>query len=365
MAIREKYFMEMALDLALKGKGYTSPNPIVGAVVVKNGKVAGKGYHKAAGEAHAEVNAIHDAGQNAHGSTLYVTLEPCNHTGRTAPCTEKILSAGISKVVAAMKDPNPGVSGGGLAYLKSCGIEVKNGLCEKTARKQNEIFIKYVTTKRPFVLIKCAATLDGRIATKTYDSKWVTSAESRKFVHELRHEYDAIMVGINTVNKDNPSLTARLDFKKAKNPVRIILDTKLAISENAKLLNAASDIFIITGNSVSDTKKEKIKKKGARVIESPVKDGFIDLYSLMDWLGTRGITSILIEGGSKVIASAFRAGIVDKINFFYGSRILGGDDGIPICSGSGPALMKDCIPVTDINVRQFGNDVLIEGYLNT
>ena len=366
----DEHFMKMALDLAKKGEGFTSPNPMVGAVIVKNGRVVGKGYHKAAGEAHAEVNAIDDAGALAQGATLYVTLEPCNHTGRTPPCTEKILAAGIRRVVAAMHDPNPEVKGGGIDYLKRRGIEIKTGVCEDLAKRLNEIFIKYVKTNRPFTIIKCAATLDGRIATRTGDSRWVTGEEAREFVHRLRHTVDAIMVGINTVEKDDPSLTTRLTNSlgglKGLDPVRIVLDTNFKIFEEAKLLrlDSDSDTIIITGRSVSEDKKARIEQQGAKVIESPVKDGLIDLDILMDRLGALGITSLLIEGGSRVIASALSAGIVEKIFFFFAPKILGGDDGVPVCKGQGADLMESCIPVKDINVRRFGNDVMIQGYID-
>lgn len=361
----ERYFMKMALTLAIKGQGFTSPNPMVGAVIVKDGKVVGKGYHKAVGSAHAEVNAIDDAGILARGGTLYVTLEPCNHTGRTPPCTEKILEAGIRRVIVAMDDPNPDVKGGGIGYLKKQGINVMLGVCENEAKKINEAFIKYVNTRRPFVILKCAATLDGRIATRTGDSRWVSGEESRMYVHRLRHAADAIMVGIDTVKKDDPSLTTRLNDMKGKDPARVILDTYLSISEDAKVLrlDSDSDTIIVTGGAVSSDKKDRIEKKGALVIESPVKDGLIDLDSLMDRLGAMGITSLLIEGGSRVIASALTAGIADKIIFFYAPKILGGDDGVPVCKGPGPALMNGCIPVKDINVRRFGDDVMIEGYI--
>ena len=365
----DKRFMQMALDLAKKGEGFTSPNPMVGAVIVKDGNVVGKGYHKAAGEAHAEVNAIDKAGALAKNATLYVTLEPCNHTGRTPPCTEKIVDSGIRRVVAAMNDPNPGVKGGGLDYLKSRGIIIAVGVCEKQAKRLNEFFIKYVRTKRPFTIVKCASTLDGRIATKTGDSRWVTGEESRQFVHQLRHAVDAIMVGINTVEKDNPSLTTRLTTspKNAKHldPTRIILDTHLRISEKAKLLqlHSDSDTMLITGPLVSSDKKTRLEKKGVRIIESPVSDGLIDLDRLMDFLGSLGITSLLIEGGGRVFASALSAGIVDKVLFFYAPKILGGDDGIPICKGPGADLMDHCIPVKDIQVRRFGDDIMIEGYI--
>jgi diaminohydroxyphosphoribosylaminopyrimidine deaminase/5-amino-6-(5-phosphoribosylamino)uracil reductase len=367
--IEDKRFMQMALDLAKKGEGFTSPNPMVGAVIVKDGKVVGKGYHKAAGEAHAEVNAIDDAGALAKNATLYVTLEPCNHTGRTPPCTEKIIASGIHRVVSAMNDPNPGIKGGGLDYLKNCGIKVSVGTCEKQAKKLNEIFIKHVGTKRPFTIVKCAATLDGRIATKTGDSRWVTGEESRQFVHQLRHAVDAIMVGINTVEKDNPSLTTRLTTPpknlKQLDPTRIILDTHLRISEKAKLLrlDSDSDTILITGPLVSKDKKTRLEKKGVKIIESPVSNGLIDLDRLMDLLGSLEITSLLIEGGSRVFASALSAGIVDKVLFFYAPKILGGDDGIPICKGPGVDLMDNCIPVRDIRVMRFGDDIMVEGYI--
>jgi len=359
------YFMKTALDLALKGQGFTSPNPMVGAVVVKNRKVVGKGFHEAAGKAHAEVNAIDAAGKNAQGATLYVTLEPCNHTGRTPPCTKKILAAGIKRVVFAMSDPNPDVDGGGKDYLISCGVDVTSGVCEDAAARQNEAFLKYIKTKRPFVIVKCASTLDGRIATRTGDSRWVTNSRSRKYVHRLRQACDGIMVGINTVKTDNPSLTTRLDGIKCRDPIRVILDTNLSIDEDARVLQLTSDsdTIIVTSPSAPEDKKLRLEEKGARVVKSQLKDGWIDMDYLMGSLGTNGITSLLIEGGGRVIASAFHAKIVDKINFFYGARILGGDDGIPVCQGPGPKLMKASISVKNVKVRQFGDDVMVEGYI--
>lgn len=365
------YFMKMALALAEKGCGFTSPNPMVGAVVVKDGKVIGKGWHQVVGGAHAEVNAIDDAGISAKDADLYVTLEPCNHFGRTPPCTRKILEAGIRHVIVGMKDPNPDVSGGGIRFLKSQGVEITSGICEDEARRLNESFIKYVRTKRPFVVLKCAATLDGRIATKTGDSKWVTGSRSREFVHRLRHAVDGIMVGIDTVHKDNPSLTTRLDDVPARDPVRVILDTHLSIDETAKVLQLDSDAKTLIISKTSDlmsseqiAKKSRLVEKGVRIIETELKNGRIDLDLLMEKLGILGITSLLIEGGSRVIASALAAGIVDKIFFFYAPKILGGDDGIPICRGPGPDLMQSCIPVKNIRIRRFGDDVMIEGYID-
>lgn len=357
--------MKMALDLAKKGEGFTSPNPMVGAVIVKEGKVVGTGYHQAIGKAHAEVVAIEAAGTSAKGSTLYVTLEPCNHTGRTPPCTRKIIDVNIKRVVVAMKDPNPDVKGGGIDFLKQHGIDIALGVCEDKAKKLNETFIKYMGTKRPFVIIKCATTLDGRIATKTGDSRWVSGKESRAFVHRLRHAVDAIMVGINTIKQDDPSLTARLSDIEGRDPTRIILDTHLSISKNAKVLrlDSDSDTIIVTGNSVSAEKKAGIENNRNRIIKSPVKNDLIDLDSLMDPLGDLGITSLLIEGGSRVIAEALAAKIVDKIMFFYAPKIMGGDDGVPVCKGIGPDLMNDCITVKDLNVRRSGDDVMMEGYI--
>ncbi|MGD2038189.1 MAG: bifunctional diaminohydroxyphosphoribosylaminopyrimidine deaminase/5-amino-6-(5-phosphoribosylamino)uracil reductase RibD [Desulfobacterales bacterium] len=360
-----EFFMKKALALAKKGQGHTSPNPMVGALIVKDGEVKGKGYHQSVGQAHAEVNAIEDAGAQAKGATLYVNLEPCNHTGRTPPCTRKILEAGIKRVVVAMEDPNT-IAGGGCVFLKRRGIEVLTGICENEARRLNEAFVKYVHTKSPFVIIKCAATLDGRIATRTGDSRWVTGEKARRYVHRLRHAVDAILVGIGTIHGDNPNLTTRLGSKKGSDPVRIVLDTHLSISPDARILklDSNSDTILITGNSVSEDKKKKILKKGVRQIVQPVKDGQIDLKPLMVQLGAMGITSLLVEGGGRVIASALKSGIVDKALFFYAPKILGGDDGIPICRGPGPPRMKDCIRVKNIRLQRFGDDVMIEGYIS-
>jgi diaminohydroxyphosphoribosylaminopyrimidine deaminase/5-amino-6-(5-phosphoribosylamino)uracil reductase len=359
-----EFFMKKALALAKKGLGYTSPNPMVGAVIVKDGEVIGKGYHQAAGRAHAEVNAIEDAGVRAKGATLYVNLEPCNHTGRTPPCTRKILEAGVKRVVVALEDPNT-IAAGGSDFLKQNGIEVLTGVCKGQAARLNEAFLKYVNTKNPFVTLKCAATLDGRIATRTGDSRWVTGEKSRRYVHRLRHAVDAILVGIGTVHADNPSLTARLESGKGTDPVRIVLDTHLSISPEANILKLASnsDTILVTGKSISEAKKKEVVRKGVRLLAQPVKNGRIDLSPLMAELGAMGITSLLIEGGSRVIASAFNSGIVDKALFFYAPKILGGDDGIPICRGPGPRLMKDCTRAKNIRVRRFDDDVMIEAYI--
>jgi diaminohydroxyphosphoribosylaminopyrimidine deaminase/5-amino-6-(5-phosphoribosylamino)uracil reductase len=357
--------MNTALDLAEKGAGYVSPNPMVGAVVVKEGRIVGSGYHRAVGTAHAEVNALDDAGDAARGATLYVTLEPCNHTGRTPPCTEKILKTGVKKVVVAMPDPNPDVRGGGNDRLKAEGMEVVTGVCEARARKLNETFIKYILTKRPFVILKSAATLDGRIATRTGDARWVTGPDSRRFVHEIRHAVDGILVGIGTVRADDPRLTTRIEGRTGRDPIRIILDSRLSIPETAKVLRheSDSDTIIVTGASAPSDKKDRLRQlKGVQVMGAPLKDGKIEFPLLMGRLGAMGITSLLVEGGSRVMASALSSGIADKMLLFYAPKLLGGDDGIPICSGPGPEKMADCIAVQHIEVRRFGEDVMLEGY---
>lgn len=361
-------FMKMALEEARLGLGRTSPNPMVGAVLVRNGAVVAKGYHAGAGLPHAEVNAIDAAGKKAAGATLYVTLEPCNHYGRTPPCTRKIMEAEISRVVVAAPDPNPDVEGGGMAYLRSRGLEVISGVLEAEAVQLNESFNKFIRTKRPFVTAKCAATLDGRIATRTGDSKWVTGPEARGYVHRLRHAVDGILVGIGTVIEDDPRLTTRLEEGGGEDPVRVVLDTHLRISESAKVLRTddGSDTILFVGESARAEKPDKFRRvesAGVRCVEMPTDAAGVDFAALMRYLGGIGVTSLLIEGGSRVMASAFRSGVVDKVCFFYAPKILGGDDGVSICAGKGPRRMKDSIRLRDVRMERFGDDMMIEGYI--
>lgn len=358
-------YMGMALELAAKGAGYVSPNPMVGAVVVKDGRVVGHGYHKAVGGPHAEVNAIDDAGDQAKGATLFVTLEPCNHQGRTPPCTRKIIDTGIRQVVVAMADPNPHVAGGGNAFLKSRGVDVTCGVCEAEAVALNESFIKYIRSQQPFVVLKMAATLDGRIATRTGDARWVTGPQARAFVHQLRHEMDAIMVGAGTVVADDPELTSRLEKGHGVDPIRIVLDTHLNICPDIRMLNLSSDskTLIVCGPDAPVDKMTRLKDKGADIIGVPLKDGRIDLEILMERLGAKDITSLLVEGGARVAGSALKAGIVDKVHYFYAPKILGGEDGIPMCAGQGPEKMNDCMPLRDAHVSRVGDDILVTGYL--
>lgn len=359
-------FMKMALELAENGRGYTSPNPMVGAVVVKEGQVVGRGWHRKAGGPHAEVHAIDDAGVEADGADLYVTLEPCNHHGRTPPCTRKILAAGIRRVIMAMEDPNPDVAGGGAEFLRQNGITVVSGVCETEARRLNEFFITHVCQRRPFVILKMAATLDGRIATRAGDSRWVTGESARAHVHEIRHTVDAIMVGVNTIQNDDPSLTTRRTGRPGVNPRRFILDSRLSIPDDAKVLRIppASDTVIVTGDSGASEKRRKLADTGVEIMNAACAGGRIDLAALMPRLSAQGVTSLLIEGGARVAASALAAGIVDRVCFFYAPKILGGDDGVPMCSGPGPERMDQCLRLRDITVRRFDEDIMIEGYLD-
>jgi diaminohydroxyphosphoribosylaminopyrimidine deaminase / 5-amino-6-(5-phosphoribosylamino)uracil reductase len=381
--------MELALELAAQARGFTAPNPMVGAVVVKEGTIVGRGYHQRVGEAHAEVNALDAAGEAARGATLYVTLEPCNHTGRTPPCTRRVVEAGIRRVVVAMLDPNPDVTGGGCQLLKANGLEVVTGVCEAEARALNEVFIKYVRTKRPFVLLKCALTLDGQLATRTGDSKWVTGPAARAAVHELRHAMDAIMVGRRTIDADNPSLTTRRAREQGRvsgrisghdsdrdagdnpitgrDPARVVLDSRLSIDPEARIFRLDSDAatYLIHGPAVDAGRRAVFKDRGARLIEVPTAAGGLDLAAAMDALGAVGITSILLEGGGRLIASALAAKVVDKVNLFYAPKLLGGNDGVPMCAGPGPEKMAEALTLSRVRVATFGPDVMVEGYLAT
>ncbi len=359
-------YMKQAISLARKAKGFTSPNPCVGAVVVNNGRIVGKGYHKAAGCAHAEVEAIDDAGSKAGGAVIYVTLEPCNHFGKTPPCTHKIINAGIKKVVVGCKDPNPFVAGNGIRHLEENGIEVVSGILEQEAQDLIEDFIWYVQNdKKPFVILKCASTLDGQIATSTGDSKWITNPLSRGYGHNIRREVDAILIGSGTLHADNPSLTARTYHSSKKDPLRIILDTRLTIKEDAKVLTASSakKTMIVTGPEVSENKKARLMEKGVRFIEVRVVDQYLDLNELMIKLGKMSILSLLIEGGGTVAGSVLKAKIVNKVLFFLAPKILGGSDGVPVFKGTGPRLIKDAFELSRCNVVRFDEDILVQGYL--
>jgi diaminohydroxyphosphoribosylaminopyrimidine deaminase/5-amino-6-(5-phosphoribosylamino)uracil reductase len=351
-------YMQRALALAGKGLGRTSPNPMVGCVIVRDGRVLGEGWHERAGGPHAEVNAIAAAGGHIEGATLYVTLEPCAHHGKTPPCTDLIRKHHPARVVAAMTDPNPLVAGRGIAHLREAGIAVETGVLENEARRLNEAFIKYITTGRPFVIVKCGMTLDGKIATRTGHSQWVTCEESRRMVHELRNTVDGILVGSRTVMVDDPSLTTRLGRDDTRDPVRIILDAEEYLDGDRRVFHVQSQAP--TWVAVSEPRDYGF---AGQVIRVPKGDGGVDMGALMDELGKRAIMSLLIEGGGTTNASAFEAGIVDKVLFFVAPKIVGGRAALTPVEGEGFALMDDAIELTDMTVKPVGTDILVEAYV--
>ncbi len=352
-----KKYIELAIKLAEKGKGYTSPNPLVGALVVKRGQIVGKGYHKKCGCDHAEVIAIKDAGKKAMGGTLYVTLEPCSHWGKTPPCTEKIIESGIREVIIGMKDPNPIIEG--YKELKFRGLKTKIGILEKECKKLNEPYIKWIKTKLPFVIVKAAMSLDGKIATRTGDSKYITGGEARKLVHQLRAELDAVMVGINTVLKDNPQLTPRL--VSGPEPIKVIVDSKLRIPPKANVLKNPTKAIIATSKKAPKTKIKQFQQKGVKVLIAPLKKGKIDLEKLMQELGRLEITSLMIEGGAELNADAIRSGIVDKVLFFIAPGFIG--EGLGAVGDLGIKKVDKKINLKNMSTRKIGKDILVEGYL--
>ena len=355
--ISHKKYMEMTVKLAEKGRGLTSPNPMVGCIIIKRGRIVGKGFHKKAGTEHAEVLAINDAGKKVMNSTMYVNLEPCSHWGRTPPCTERIVEAGVREVIIGVKDPNPLVDG--FKELKARGLKTKIGILEKEAKKLNEIYMKYIKTKRPFAIIKVAMSLDGRIATKTGDSKYITSREARKYVHQLRTEIDAVMVGVNTVLRDNPELTPRLF--KGKDPMKIVVDSNLKISKNCNLMKNPAKLIIATTKKAPKNDIKKLQQKGVNVIITKLKKGLVDLQDLMKQLGKHEITSVMIEGGSELNSSAIKEGIVDKVLIFAAPKIIG--NGLGAIGNLGINKIDKAINLKNTITKKIGQDLLIEGYL--
>jgi diaminohydroxyphosphoribosylaminopyrimidine deaminase/5-amino-6-(5-phosphoribosylamino)uracil reductase len=359
----DRAFIKKSLSLARRAAGRTSPNPLVGAVIVKDGMILAEGYHRKAGTPHAEVIAIKRAGKKIRGSTLYVNLEPCCHKAkRTPPCTKEIIEAGIKRVVIAMVDPNPMVSGKGIDELRSSGISIDTGIMEDEAKRLNEAYIKFITTKRPFVILKLAQSLDGRIATSKGESRWITGEKARRLVHRLRNEVDAVMVGINTVIKDNPSLDCRL--RSGRNPLRIILDSRLSIPTNSRVLRHKDKKTIVVTTENADNKRIKsIIETGNRVIIVKAKNNMVDMEGLMDELGSLDIMSVMIEGGSSISASAISEGIVDKVMFFVSPMIIGGIDSVSSIGGISPILLEEAVRVRNLRIRTVGKDILLEGYL--
>jgi diaminohydroxyphosphoribosylaminopyrimidine deaminase/5-amino-6-(5-phosphoribosylamino)uracil reductase len=355
----------MALDLARQAMGRTSPNPMVGAVVVKEGQVVGTGYHVKAGAPHAEVLALNEAGEKARGATLYVNLEPCCHHGRTGPCTEAVIKAGIGRVVAAMTDPNPLVAGYGFSRLREAGVEVATGIMEAEALRLNEVFIKFVTTKTPFVVMKAAMSLDGKIATRTGKSRWITGPESREYTHRLRDRYDAIMVGVGTVLADDPSLTTRLPGGGGKDPVRVIVDSKARIPPGARVItrqSAAPAIVAVTPAAPVERVRE-LEIAGATVLYIPGRGPRVDLRALFAELGSRGITSLLVEGGAGIHGALLDAGLADKVVWFIAPKIFGGSAAPGPVAGLGVDEPGAAAFLREVTVCGFGDDICVTGYM--
>lgn len=384
-------FMKRALALARQGKGRTSPNPMVGAVIVNAGKVVGEGYHQKAGGPHAEIHALRAAGEAARGATLYVNLEPCCHQGRTPPCTEALIQAGIAQVYVAEMDRNPRVASEGIRQLERAGIQVHVGLCAEEAAQLNEVHRKYIQTRQPFVILKMAMSLDGKIATATGESQWITSLASRQRGHVLRDEVDAILVGRGTVAKDNPALTTRLETGKGQDATRIVLDSRGKTSPKARIFNPESSagVLIAVTPSAPAENIKVLESAGAEVITVPTEDKRVCLRTLLDILGGHEITSLLLEGGGEVNASAIASGVVDKVMCFVSPKLIGGQHAPSVLGGEGIARLADAprlraVSVTPIPVESVAKggcprnseetskqkpstegacDFLIEGYL--
>ena len=361
--MQDEEYMKIALDLAKNGLGRTSPNPLVGAVVAREGRVAAVGWHRKAGTPHAEVHALRMAGDLAKGATLYVTLEPCAHYGRTGPCAKAVIEAGIRRVVIAMEDPNPLVAGKGIAMLREAGLDVSCGLLEAEARKLNEVFLKWIVTGMPFVTMKTAMSLDGKIATVAGKSQWITNEASRERVHEWRDIHDGILVGIQTVLVDNPSLTTRLPDNQGKHPVRIVLDSKGRTPTDSKLLTdgKAETIIAVTSKAPEEHLK-RLKEAGASVLVAGSGDQ-VDLPDLLHQLGKMEICSLFVEGGAAVNFSFLQAGLVDRVHAFIAPKLLGGREALTPVGGTGFAELSDAALLDDIEVENLAGDVLISGYV--
>jgi diaminohydroxyphosphoribosylaminopyrimidine deaminase / 5-amino-6-(5-phosphoribosylamino)uracil reductase len=358
----EQKYMSQALELARKGEGRTAPNPPVGAVIVKNGCVVGAGYHPQAGMPHAEIYALEKAGKKAAGADLYVTLEPCSHHGRTGPCSLAIKAAGIARVFVGTRDPNPCVDGKGLAELESTGIETICGILEKECRRLVAPFAKYIQTGLPYVILKAAMTLDGKIATSNGNSQWISSEKSREEVHRLRDRVDAVMVGAGTVLYDDPQLTTRLP-DGGRDAIRVVVDSALTTPENAKILHLESKAptLLAVLDETCDKKIECYEKPGVQVLRIPGQNGRIDLAVLMRKLGKMDIHSILLEGGSRLNTEMWKCNLVDRAMVCIAPRILGGGDGLSLFSGEGALCMADAIQLEDVRYTLWGPDVLVEG----
>jgi diaminohydroxyphosphoribosylaminopyrimidine deaminase/5-amino-6-(5-phosphoribosylamino)uracil reductase len=357
----DKQFMERALSLALQAKGQTSPNPLVGCVIVKDNKIIGEGYHARAGTPHAEINALQAAGNEAKGADVYVTLEPCSHHGRTPPCTEALIKAGVKNVIIAMLDPNPLVNGRGVRALQDAGISVETGLLTEQAQMINEPFIKAITRKLPFILYKCALTLDGKTAVSSGDSRWITSEQSRKYSHYLRSIYDVIMVGSQTVLNDNPLLNCRLE--KGRDPVKLIVDGTLSLPPDSQVLSSSASPCIIAVTQTADRNKIAWLKenKNVEIWQYPT-PRYVPLRTLVQDIVSRGLNSILLEGGGILAGKMLEEKLIDKIEFIYAPKLAG--SGPSPLSGFQLLKMADAVTIRNMEIVQQAEDFIVSGYVS-
>jgi len=359
-------YMEHALSLAKLALGHASPNPAVGAVVVKEGVIAGEGYTQPPGSHHAEVVALQQAGEKARGAAMYVTLEPCSYYGRTPPCTQAIAAAGIAEVHLSIVDPNPLVCGRGKAELEAAGVRTFLGEYEEEAREINESYVKFITSGVPFVLAKFAMSLDGKIATKTGDSRWISGEESRRYVHGLRHQVDAIMVGVSTIVADDPQLTARAGReggKAEKQPLRIIVDSRGRTPLTARVLQMPGKTLVAVAGEIESAKAGALAQAGAEVLRLPSREEQVDLGELLRVLGKREVTSLLVEGGATLFGSLFEQDLVDKLLVFIAPIIIGGGEAKSSVEGKGVEKVAQAMSLSRVNVERLGDDVLISGYV--
>ncbi|MFC2947435.1 bifunctional diaminohydroxyphosphoribosylaminopyrimidine deaminase/5-amino-6-(5-phosphoribosylamino)uracil reductase RibD [Virgibacillus sediminis] len=355
-----EFYMNLALNNAKAMKGQTDPNPLVGSVIVNHNQIVGVGTHLKAGEPHAEIHALRMAGEHAYGGTIYVTLEPCSHHGRTGPCAEALVEAGIKRAVIATLDPNPLVAGNGVKILKDAGIEVVIGVHEQQAREMNEVFNKFILEKKPFITMKSGISLDGKVATHSLSSKWITSEDARADVHRLRSENMAILVGINTVLKDDPALTARIP--NGRNPLRVVIDSSLKVPLNYQVVaDKKAETWIFTSQSYDKAKREQLEKRGITVIETSGRKK-VDIEETVSILGEKGISSLFIEGGGNINASFLQNRLIDKVILYFAPKLVGGKDAPTFLEGNGVEKMEDAIELTGTEIQKVGKDFRFSGY---
>ena len=365
---QDLHYMTLTLRLAAKGRGTVSPNPMVGAIVVKNGRIVGQGFHRRPGEPHAEILAIRRAGIKAEGATLYVTLEPCCHLKkRTPPCVPAVIESGIRRVVIAMRDPNPRVGGKGIAALRRAGLAVKVGVAQSEAESLNRAYSHWIKTKRPYVILKAGMTLDGQIATASGDSRWITSKESRQEVHQLRTETDAVLIGVGTVIADNPSLTARTGkhLKKValRQPLRVVVDstTRAPLTARVFMQQNVAKTLLVTTKTASDSRVRRMRNNGIEVLRLPSVSGHVSLTALIDELGRRNVTSLLVEGGSEINAAVLKAKLVQHVRLYIAPALLGGINAKGMIGGRSPVRLAQMLKLKHVHTRSVGCDIVVEG----